>query len=99
MIAPVLDASLFVSSISPNEVHHDVARAAITQFSPATPLMVPELSRLEAIASLARRREPDALVHSVVAYLSIERSLIIPMDAALADRAVPLSRRPQLADA
>jgi predicted nucleic acid-binding protein len=96
MIVPVLDASLFVSSISPNEVLHGVARAALAQFSPATPFVVPELFRVEVIAALARRREPDSFIDSVVAYLSTERFLIIPMDAALADRAVEIARSTRL---
>lgn len=96
MSSVVLDASLFVSSISPGEARHAAARALLAGFPDDEPFVVPSLFRVEVIAALSRRNESEALIDLVDARLRGPRFLAVALDSQLLDQATAVARRARL---
>jgi predicted nucleic acid-binding protein len=88
----VLDASVFISAVSPNEVHHDAADALYRSHPEDRPFLVPGLFRVEVLSALARRQEPDALLDTVDVLVSGPRFHTLSIDAALLARAAHVVR-------
>jgi predicted nucleic acid-binding protein len=92
----VLDASVFVAAISPTEIHHLAARRLYDSYSEALAFLVPSLFRLEVIAALARRGEPDEMLDTVGVLVSGPRFHAFPMDAPLIETATHVARAARL---
>lgn len=92
----VLDASVFVAAISPAEVHHAAARDLFDAHPATRPFLVPSLFRVEVLAALARRGEPDELLDAVAALVSSQRFHSIEVDSALIDHALQVARTARL---
>lgn len=88
----VLDASLFLAAISPNELHHARALALYDSAPDAQPFLVPSLFRLEVLAALARRRESTELLDAVDAIVSGRRFHAVAVEAPLIERSVAVAR-------
>jgi predicted nucleic acid-binding protein len=88
----VLDASVFVAAISPNEIHHGGADALYRKHPEDRPFIVPALFRVEVLSALARRDEPEALLDTVDALVSGPRFHAVAIDAALIARAADVVR-------
>ncbi len=93
---PILDASLFVASLSPAERHHTAAAALFNSHPGELPYFVPSLFRVEVIAALARRGESAALCTAVDAKLRGPRFVSCPVDEALIERAVEVAQNARL---
>lgn len=93
---PVLDASVFIATISPAERHHELARRLFERHPDTEPYLVPELFRVEVIAALSRRGEPAAFVDAVDAIVQGPRFHVIVLEAALLQRAVDVAREARL---
>jgi len=91
-MTPVLDASFFVAAISPAERHHRRALELFEGHPVTEPFLVPELFRVEVIAALARRGEPDELLETVDALIRGPRFYACSLDEALLARAVHVAR-------
>ena len=92
----MLDASLFIASISPGEARHPAARALLAGFAQDVPFVVPALFRVEVIAALSRRNESDAFIDLVDARLRGPRFLAVAIDGPLLDLAIGVARRARL---
>jgi predicted nucleic acid-binding protein len=92
----VLDASVFVSAISPQERHHAEARAMFDSIPDDTPFLVPSVFRLEVVAALARRGEAAPLLDSVDALVRGPRFHSFPIDSNLLNLAVQMGRHARL---
>ena len=56
-MSAVLDASVFVAAISPNERHHEQALALFESQPDEVPYLVPSIFRVEVVSAFARRGE------------------------------------------
>ena len=92
MTDTVLDASVFVAAISPCEVHHAAARRLYDSHAADRAFIVPALFRVEVLAALARRGEPEELLDTVDVLVSGPRFHAVAVDASLLDRATQVAR-------
>jgi predicted nucleic acid-binding protein len=92
----VLDASMFVSAISPKEVHHADARKMYDSYDLDRPFIVPALFRVEVVAALVRRGEPLELIDTVDVLVSGPRFHSVALDPALLDEAARVARKARL---
>lgn len=92
----VLDASVFVSAISPSERHHESARKFWLEQSDLLPFVVPSLFRTEVIAALARRGESDEFLDTIDAIVSGSAFHTITVDSSLLDLATSVARQARL---
>jgi predicted nucleic acid-binding protein len=92
----VLDASVFVAAISPREIHHAAARALYDSHAADRAFLVPALFRVEVLAALARRNEPDELLDTVDVLVSGPRFHAVTLDASLVERATQVARAARL---
>ena len=92
MSAVVVDASLFVSALSPAETHHQAARRLLAEHPKEEPLRVPALFRLEVLSALARRGRPAPLLETVDAIVNAAPFLTVPVSGELIERAVSVAR-------
>jgi predicted nucleic acid-binding protein len=92
MSSAVLDASVFVSALSPSEVHHARARGLLAATPEDEPFLVPSLFRVEVIAALARRGESAELLDTVEALVSGRRFHAVALDSEALDLAVQVVR-------
>ena len=88
----VLDASVYVSAISPAESRHATAAALLSEVPADVPFLVPAIFRLEVVAALARRREPAEVVDLVSVRLAGPKFLARPVDQDLLERACTVAR-------
>lgn len=95
-MTPVLDASVFVAAISPDETHHRQALRLFDRHPEPAPFLVPELFRLEVVAGLARRGEQSDLVDAVDAVIRGPRFVVCSLDGELLEHAVTVARRARL---
>ncbi len=93
---PVLDASVLVAAISPQERHHVQARALFESIQEDTPYFVPALFRVEVIAAFARRGETPAFLDAVDALVRGPRFHSFPVDETLLELAVHVGRHARL---
>lgn len=96
MSRAVLDASVFVAAISPREIHHRAARALYDAYAADRAFLVPSLFRVEVLAALSRRGEPDELIDTVDLLVSGPRFHSIPIDGSLIERSVQVARAGRL---
>ena len=96
MTVAVLDASVFVSSISANEVSHETARKLLARAPESRPFLVPALFRVEVIAALARRGESAELLDLVDAMISGPRFHPVTLDADVLAHATLIARTARL---
>lgn len=92
----VLDASVFVAAISPAEIHHVAAQTLFDSHPATLPFLVPSLFRVEVLAALARRGEPDELLDPVAVLVSGPRFHAVEVDAFLIERASQVARAARL---
>jgi len=92
----VLDASVFVAAISPREIHHLAARDIYNSHAADRAFLVPSLFRVEVLAALVRRGEPDELLDHVEVLISGPRFHSVSIDAGLIDRAAQVARSTRL---
>jgi predicted nucleic acid-binding protein len=92
-MSPVLDASVFVAAISPNERHHTQAVALFESHPADSPYLVPSLFRLEVLSAFARRRESEDFLELVDALVRGPRFYVCAVDTALLDEAARMARR------
>jgi predicted nucleic acid-binding protein len=92
----VLDASVFVAVISPSEIHHIAARKLYDSYPEARAFLVPSLFRVEVLAALARRGEPNELLDTVDVLVSGPRFHSIAIDPSLIERATQVARTARL---
>lgn len=92
MSEAVLDASVFVAAISPSEIHHGAARKLYESWPEDRAFLVPSLFRVEVLAALARRGEPNELLDTVEVLVSGPRFHGIVIDASLIERATQVAR-------
>jgi predicted nucleic acid-binding protein len=92
MSEAVLDASVFVAAISPSEIHHGVARKLHDSWPEDQSFLVPSLFRVEVLAALARRGEPNELLDTVEVLVSGPRFHGIAIDASLIELATQVAR-------
>lgn len=95
-MTPVLDASVFLSAISPSERHHSAARVLFESHPDSSPYLVPELFRVEVIAALSRRGESDELLDIVDALVRGPRFHGCPLDGVLLAEAARVAREARL---
>lgn len=93
---PVLDASVLVAVVSPQEHHHAAARQLFDSVPPDEPFLVPALFRAEVIAALARRGEGQSVLDAVDALVQGPRFHSVPIDSALLEVAVRVARNARL---
>lgn len=96
MSGAVLDASVFVAAISPREIHHVAARDLYNSYAADRAFLVPSLFRVEVLAALSRRGEPDELLDNVDILVSGPRFHSIPIDASLIERSAQVARAGRL---
>jgi predicted nucleic acid-binding protein len=92
MSEAVLDASVFVAAISPSEIHHDIARKLYDSWPEDQAFLVPSLFRVEVLAALARRGEPNELLDTVEVLVSGPRFHCVAIDTSLIERATQVAR-------
>ncbi len=92
----VLDASVFVSAVSPHEVHHGEALRLMATVPDDVPYVVPAVFRVEVVAALARRGATDAHLDAVDARIRGPRFALAGLDHALVDLATALARSARL---
>ncbi len=96
MSRAVLDASVFVAAISPREIHHLAARDLYSAYAADRAFLVPSLFRLEVLAALSRRGEPDEVIDIVDLLVSGPRFHSIPIDGSLIERSAQVARAGRL---
>jgi predicted nucleic acid-binding protein len=86
----VVDASVWVSRLIPQDVHHSASSTWIEQYTTAGNLLVaPALLLVEVAASVSRQRGQGALARSIVEDLSDTDELhLVPLDVSLLQAAV-----------
>ena len=89
----VLDASVFVATLSPAERHHEVAKALYTLRSPGTPFLVPSIFRLEVLAALTRKGAPSRLIDTADALIRGPSFLSVPISGDLLEHSADLARQ------
>lgn len=92
----VLDASVFIAVISPNELNHSLARRFWDAQPEDEPFIVPTLFRTEVIAALARRGESDDFLNTVDAIVTGPRFHAVSLDARLLEYATLIARQARL---
>ena len=92
-MSPVLDASVLVAALSPDETRHARARSLFELQPLDTPYVVPALFRIEVIAAFARRGESDALLDAVDALVRGPRFHTVALEVDLLDLALRVGRR------
>jgi predicted nucleic acid-binding protein len=90
-MSAVLDASVLVAAVSPNERHHEQALALFESQPEDTPYLVPALFRVEVVAAFARRGESADLLELVDALARGPRFHAYPVDDLL-DEATRIAR-------
>jgi predicted nucleic acid-binding protein len=91
-MSAVLDASVFVAAVSPNERHHEQALALFQRHPEEMPFLVPTLFRLEVVSAFARRGESEEFLEIVDALARGPRFHAISVDA-LIDEATELAQQ------
>lgn len=91
-MTPVLDASLFVASLSPSEGHHATARRLLDGHDSADAYLVPSLFRIEVLAALSRRGEDPYRIDAVDAMIRGPRFHTCPLNDLLIARSVEVAR-------
>lgn len=91
-MSPVLDASVFIATLSPAEPHHAAALALYAARPATSPFLVPAIFRLEVLAALTRKGAPAELIDTADALVRGPVFCAIPMDTALLDEAARLAR-------
>jgi len=89
----VLDASVLVATLSPAEIHHREARRLFDSVPERQAFLVPSIFRVEVLAAMARRGEPEDVLDTVDALVSGPRFYAHPINDDLMDRAVVVARR------
>jgi predicted nucleic acid-binding protein len=92
----VLDASVFVAAISPTEIHHVAARRLYESHPEERAYLVPSIFRVEVLAALARRGEPDEMLDTTDVLVSGPRFHSVAVDAPLIEAATRVARQAQL---
>lgn len=92
----VLDASVFVSAMSPSERQHAQALTLMQRVPEAEPFVVPSVFRLEVVAAFARRRATLELLDLVDARVRGPRFRVVPVDDAVVALAVEVARTARL---
>lgn len=92
MSGAVLDASVFVAAISPSEVHYPAAREVYDSHPENRAFLVPSLFRVEVLAALARRGEPDEMLDTTDVLVSGPRFHCVAVDAPLIEAATRVAR-------
>jgi predicted nucleic acid-binding protein len=92
-VKAVLDASVFVATLSPAERHHEVAKGMYALRSPTTPFLVPAIFRLEVLSALTRRGAPSTLIDTSDALIRGPSFLSVPISGDLLDCAAELARK------
>ena len=92
----VLDASVFVASISPTEVHHATALRLMGQMPETRAFLVPALFRVEVIAALARRGATREYLDLLDALVTGRKFLSISLDDRLLAKAAEVARTARL---
>ena len=96
MNGTVLDASVFIAAISPSEIHHRAARGLYDSHAEDHVFLVPSLFRIEVLAALARRGEPDELLDTADVLVSGPRFHAVAVNDALIDTATHVARSVRL---
>lgn len=66
----ILDASVYLSVISPSEVHHKRAKELWNKCDSTDPFQVPELFILEVVSGLVRKNSPTAFISEHETFIS-----------------------------
>jgi predicted nucleic acid-binding protein len=96
LIYAVLDASVFVAAVSPHEIHHVAARDLYNSYVADRAFLVPSLFRVEVLAALSRRGEPDELLDTLDLLVSGPRFHSVPIDGPLIERSAEVARAGRL---
>ncbi len=78
---------MYISSISPLEVHHEQALQLMRSIPEDQPFVVPSLFRLEVVSALARRGESKELRDTVKVLVHGPRFHAVPLSDALLENA------------
>ena len=78
---------MYISSISPLEVHHEQALQLMRSIPEEQPFVVPSLFRLEVVSALARRGELKELLETVKVLVHGPRFHTVPLSEALLENA------------
>jgi len=78
---------VYISSISPLEVHHEQALHLMRSVPEDQPFVVPSLFRLEVVSALARRGELEELLNTVKVLVHGPRFHAVPLSEALLENA------------
>ena len=89
----VLDASVFVATLSPAERHHEVAKALYALRPATTPFLVPAVFRLEVLSALTRKGAPGGLIDTTDALIRGPSFRSVPVAADLLEHAADLARK------
>ena len=93
---PVLDASVYVSGLSPEEEHHAEARALCDAVAEDERFLVPAVFRLEVVSALARRGESDEVLDAVEELAGGPKFETAALEAGLLDVAVRIAHAARL---
>jgi predicted nucleic acid-binding protein len=89
----VLDASVFVASRSPSELHHPAAIEILAALPAGGRFLVPVVFRVEVMAAFARRGESEEMLSALDAQLRGPAFAPVAVGQALLDTAVEVTRR------
>lgn len=78
---------MYISSISPLEVHHEQALQLMRSVPEDQPFVVPSLFRLEVVSALARRGESKELLNTVKVLVHGPRFHAVPLSEPLLENA------------
>jgi predicted nucleic acid-binding protein len=93
----VVDASVWISSLLPDDVNHEASRSWFEQLASDEELLAPMLLLVEISAGLARRTgRLDVVQHAIVAVRANPRLTIRTMSYDLMEAAVDLAARLRL---
>ena len=97
----VVDASVWVSSFSPEDVNHNVSRIWMEQYNAEGRLLVaPIILLIEVAAAISRRTGQAVLAKKALTRLEVASAMhtiqIVPIDAALVQAAVEVATNLQL---
>ena len=87
MKGAVLDASVLVAVLSPDEIHHAGAKRLYATLPSGVAYWVPAVFRLEVVAALSRRERPAATMEKARTLVGSARFDPVAIDAVLIDRA------------
>jgi predicted nucleic acid-binding protein len=93
MTAMVIDASVWVSRLVPEDVHHGVSRNWLSgQLAAGSPLLVPPLALSEITGAIARRLgEPSAARQALQVVQGIPTLRVVDVDGRLGQSAAELA--------